>query len=505
MKTTRIFSAIALSLSLAACGGGGGGGGADPVTNDGGSGSGGGQDPVSYHEIGGKAFDGYIVGGTVWMDIDGDGVMDDDEPRDVTKSGGDYTLELTDDQEACLAWSTIYVDVPVGAMDEQEGEVLEAYQMSFPPSLDPEATQSEINISPLTTVIWDSVATALRNTGTSISCASLSGDEELVSFIQETIEQGQSAVVRHYNVSEEDLYTDFIADGNTELQAKAVEIVRGLQASLRETIELSDANPESDVRVQYYTGTDLDEWETPDTWYRDAWIWYPDGTAENSVTQVSDDLTTDVRTIVQWTERTTDYGTHVVKQSTIWETRDWSGETVNYNCDIKEEIEWYYDPDELELGLVNLRAERDALAFEDCVAAWQNPIHSQYVIVWYEPSEEVRAGAQFTYKADTTGLFDYTMNEETANEDSLNDLGLVMAQLPYQNNLADLAGADRVTRFNEWHKADGTVEWIFTNVTRYLDGKTWWERVTEYVDGTTLKECAVVSGEWTSCDEVNPW
>lgn len=81
--------------------------------------------------------DGYVSGATVWLDINGDGSLNEEsEPSVVSTESGNYSFNFTQEQALCVSYSTMYVDVPVGAMDENLGEVTEAYQMSFPPSIE---------------------------------------------------------------------------------------------------------------------------------------------------------------------------------------------------------------------------------------------------------------------------------------------------------------------------------------------------------------------------------
>ena len=101
----------------------------------------------------GKVIDGYVVGATVWLDFDGDGKFDQQtEPSTVSGESGDYNFDFTEEQAACVPYSTTYVDVPVGAMDLDLGEVTDAYQMSFPPSIEAISDNDIRNISPLSLI-----------------------------------------------------------------------------------------------------------------------------------------------------------------------------------------------------------------------------------------------------------------------------------------------------------------------------------------------------------------
>jgi hypothetical protein len=92
----------------------------------------------------------------------------------VSTESGNYTFEFTEAQASCVPYSTMYVDVPVGAMDEDLGEVMEAYQMSFPPTTKILSVDELRNISPLTSVIWNQLKKKIKGTGkNNISCEDL--------------------------------------------------------------------------------------------------------------------------------------------------------------------------------------------------------------------------------------------------------------------------------------------------------------------------------------------
>ena len=91
--------------------------------------------PPVTHVFSGKVIDGYVSGASVWLDLNGGKQHNNDEPITVSGDAGDYTLELSDDEKECLTYATLYVDIPVGAIDEDLGEVTQAYQMSKPPTI----------------------------------------------------------------------------------------------------------------------------------------------------------------------------------------------------------------------------------------------------------------------------------------------------------------------------------------------------------------------------------
>ena len=93
-----------VAIALTACGGSGGSSGGGSVLT-------------------GKVVDGYISGATVCLDLNKNGVCDTGEPSGTTGAGGAYTLTYS--ENAVLAGVPVLVNVPVGAVDESEGAVLD--------------------------------------------------------------------------------------------------------------------------------------------------------------------------------------------------------------------------------------------------------------------------------------------------------------------------------------------------------------------------------------------
>ena len=69
---------LSVATALAACGGGGDSGPSQP------SAGGGGTPTTPAPAVTGKAIDGYLVGATVWLDLNNNGVCDSGEPTAVT-------------------------------------------------------------------------------------------------------------------------------------------------------------------------------------------------------------------------------------------------------------------------------------------------------------------------------------------------------------------------------------------------------------------------------------
>lgn len=225
----------------------------------------------------GKVIDGYVVGATVWLDFDGDGKFDQQtEPSTVSSESGDYHFDFSEEQAACVPYSTTYVDVPVGAIDLDLGEVTEAYQMSFPPSIKAISDNEIRNISPLTTVIWGQLRRQLEGSGKgNVTCDKLKQDSVLRSEIINEIENVMLNLVQHYNLSEEQIYSDFIASKDNDTYNHAQSIVKGLKASYKYKKKLEKVYPNAaEIRVTVYQDAVKDEeLGFNNAWYRDEIIY----------------------------------------------------------------------------------------------------------------------------------------------------------------------------------------------------------------------------------------
>lgn len=289
MGIKHVLSAISISL-LTACGGGS----SSPES----------KEPVQTtppakqvaETIVGKVIDGYVSGATVYLDLNGNGQLDDGEPSAVTGENGEYRLDLDASEYDCKAYVPMVVDVPVGAVDSDLGEVTEAYQMVMPPLL--ENAFEKTDITPLTTILWDTfkdqylVKDSDLNSPT-LACDVIKDNHEKVDELKRHITQTIGMIVQHYNISEDVIFADFIANGDTATHELAMLIVKGLQKGFAESIELQKSHPNSFVDVQYL--------KTESGWVRKEYIYTEHGNdnsngwsahtkVRSSTYSVSDDL-----------------------------------------------------------------------------------------------------------------------------------------------------------------------------------------------------------------------
>ena len=358
MKTISPLILLAMTLLVTACGGsdasdpessqqnnstdksppdesGNTGGGDSSSGSDGASGADDSGSEPPTPSVSGKVIDGYVSGATVWIDFNNNGVFDSDEPSAVSAEAGDYTLELSEAQQQCAAYATLYVDVPVGAMDEDLGEVTEAYQMVRPPVMSVLNDDSLLHISPLTTVLWQSIQSTLN--GSSFSdCETLLADQSKRQEVQTLVEDTIRHTLSLYNLSAETLFRDFIADENDEAKALAQQIVKGLKRSFAYTQTVKAAYPQaSEVRVVHYFGKN--SYFTDDAarhWFREVVIFNNDEFISRE--DLMNDELSEVLTPVYYRDSLdTEWGEGLL---TVTKDTIYNGASAGFRCSLSEQV-----------------------------------------------------------------------------------------------------------------------------------------------------------------------
>ncbi|MCA0937098.1 hypothetical protein LCL85_16270 [Vibrio alginolyticus] len=209
-----------VTLSLIGCGGGGGSSTEKAITS----------------QIQGKVIDGYVSGATVFLDLNNNGAHDANEPSSISTDAGEYLLELTATDQQCLDYVPIIVDVPVGAIDEDLGEVEEAYQMVLPPTK--ADVDHDSHITPLTTLAWDSMTQSLSTDYFEVGCEGIRGNTELHKQLLTALDKSTYDLGSIYNLKPEQIYSDFVAEQDSEAHQLAMKIVEGYQRSFKERSQL---------------------------------------------------------------------------------------------------------------------------------------------------------------------------------------------------------------------------------------------------------------------------
>ncbi|MEF1174853.1 AAA family ATPase, partial [Vibrio sinaloensis] len=91
-----------------------------------------------------KAIDGYLKGALVWLDIDGDFVLDDNEPSATSGDGGVANLDVSNVSNPGQ-YAVVVKAIPGQTIDEDNGPVSTGYVMSAP--------AGETNVTPLSTLV----------------------------------------------------------------------------------------------------------------------------------------------------------------------------------------------------------------------------------------------------------------------------------------------------------------------------------------------------------------
>ncbi|MCI9689788.1 hypothetical protein [Vibrio parahaemolyticus] len=355
---TKTIIASTITLAITACGGGG---------SSSGSGS------AAQANLKGTAIDGYIQGATVFLDVNYNGKLDGTEPKVITGDDGEWDLLITGDNAECSQYVPLVVNVPVGAIDSDYGEVTEAYQMTYPPSF-AIATDKEIkNTTPLTTVVWGSIQKELHAEGEKLTCNNVKASYEVRERIKERLEEQERRVAQRYNVTVDELYGDYIAEDNNNLHAIAAALVPSMKASYRDTVAIEAENPNAIAAwVEYFKGDWDERGHYAEGWYKQTYL--NKATGWSATTEaVTDNLKTTLKTVdfyrgyrrdeanityewivtfrdnneandckaAEWIEQTTDtaYGVRNVFTSTATtaeacESEDWS----NLKNTVKQEL-----------------------------------------------------------------------------------------------------------------------------------------------------------------------
>ncbi|MEC7643848.1 MAG: hypothetical protein VX870_10170 [Pseudomonadota bacterium] len=502
MKLTQLALALTTVLALTACGGG-----SDspdtttpPDTGSGGGDNGGGDNTASGPTISGKVIDGYVKGATVFVDINGNGQLDDGEPNGESSDAGDYKLELTDIDESveeCITYAPIVVDVPVGAIDEDLGEVEEAYTMTLPP-INEDAFDSA-NITPLTSVLWETFQNdfALEdgNADPVLACEQLLNNNELISQFKDRMDQTLAKIVEDYNISQETIYSDFVDSGDTDAYNLAQKIVKGLKMSLAETKAITDESPNAVPLISY-----LKEGED---WVREEYIFTPasdtvdgewsDNARVSAKTQiVSDDFEQRFDVIYTYNRR-----------SSFKTIGDASVEVAYFNetCNTADIFEYIANADATETEKVEITNNDDS-----CI-----DIRSKRITVSHITNQDQNLGESYTYSlpydndAGAFTQFDY-MKDFQDRKTELNIDSILADATSYEFSMSEdydaatlletFASVETRTRVMDGENLVDTQR-VYTSP----EGPTW-RRKTTFPDGTSEVECKDIGEtEWSECNQ----
>ncbi|USD37120.1 hypothetical protein [Ferrimonas sp. SCSIO 43195] len=458
---SKLFLLSAIAATLTGCGGGGGS--ASPALN-----------------ISGKAIDGYISGATVYLDLNFNKRLDSNEPSAVTETQGEFDLSVPEIYKQCAQYVPVVVDVPVGAIDSDfpDTPIEEAYSMVFPPQFALSTDQDLLNLTPLTSVVWSQVEQELAdNRSGELSCDSLLKEQALREEIAQRLQEQEWRVANRYNVTVDELYSDYIASNNDALHQLAQDLVPGLQKSYEQTVALLKQYPNAELAwVEFFLGIwDSHNNNYDDQWYRYEMVQTSSGNF-NSITHVmSEDLETKLQLHNKESMVTTQRDGVNIEQTLTLEKG-----TSNYHCAISE---W------LETLTADSSGVRNTLYAE--VADWPSCNAAQVVgeVTQALVTKNYQDGALLSYTEHTynpgndSGFTDLIGVTDTV---TAADLSPVRDAIDTDFYSEQGHGADHWSRVrNEFSDQPSQPSQIMTSHNN--DGQ--WQRQTNYRNGTHKTEC----------------
>ncbi len=443
--------------------------------------------------IAGKVIDGYVSGATVWLDYNGNGKFDEQtEPSTISGEAGDYSFEFTEEQKQCLPYSTMYVDVPVGAVDADTGIVTDAYQMALPPSIDTLSDDELRHISPLTSSIFWGLRNQLQESGKgNLSCSDLIDDIALRNEIKAVVESVILSAVTHYNLSEEQIFADFILDDNSFAYDAAQEIVKGLKAAYKYTLDLNEQYPDAiEVRVVVYQSTENDErYNLDSAWYRDEVIFLENKTLIEDV-KLKDTGTLDqVDYILAKLERV----------DSPWGDQNYNGvlsirndiyvnDDLTYRCGTIENV--ILKNNDITYEVSNSIPSENHPTIETCIPEAINSPYERSFRVSYSVDDSNYFGV-FFFRDDKDSfneLSTWVNVVDKANALNPTDVFTYMNALPYEFNSAVEIDA------SYWRKRKTT-----DDVQIDTNNDNEWVRTTQHEDNTRTSECSDDGINWGLC------
>ncbi|WP_299493123.1 hypothetical protein [uncultured Shewanella sp.] len=446
----------------------------------------------------GKVIDGYVSGATVWLDLNGDGEYTEGEPSTVSQAAGEYHLELSAENQACAQYSNLYVDVPKGAYDEDNGEVEAAYQMMLPAGFNQVEGDEAFHVTPITTVLFQMLNDELRRRGAKFgSCEALKVNDDLRAMVEDEMDEALRSVVDKYNLSIEDIFSDFIATGDDDRTQLALNIVKGLKASLAYQVTAKERFPEADfIRVEFYQGSEIDNDNGyPKAWYRDIVASHSNG-YQLELVKVSDDLQTKVRDIYLREVNNTPWGEYgeLAQKKDIF---SYGGDDALYRCENSEAVIIRHMNDEhleVEFALSNESYSDEVATVQAC----DNPVYSGGDNRYFE-AHYMEMGIDYQARFNTsdgnvefTALADWV---ELAGKSEQLDVDLFIEHfegLAYQ--------FDKVVdeeRHPSWSKR--STDDTHGNRVQIDKNQNGWEKMSYQDDGTYILTCSQDGENWVPC------
>ena len=447
---------------------------------------------VSTINASGKVIDGYVVGATVWLDFNGDGKYDPQtEPSTISVESGDYSFDFTEEEASCVPYATTYVDVPVGAMDLDLGEVTDAYQMAFPPSIAPISDGDIRNISPLTSVIWEQLSSQLSR-DENLSCDKLKQDSKLRDKIKNEIESVMRNLVAHYNLSEQQIYSDFIATNDSETYDRAQSIVTGLKAAYKHQKTLEKAHPDAtEIRVNVYQSSTKDtEFTFNNAWYREVVVFLDTGFFSEIAKLTDDASLSQVDVMLEKLNRVDQpWGDQDLKGLLRVRTDAYRNNDNTYRCSIIERVS--FDQDGVNYELDNSFGDNLSFAsIAECSSHdLEQPYERNYSYVVTQDNTTYSTQLHFRAQNEAFNILTNWINIKDKSES--------LAATEMISHLSSIAiGWDEAVLVDTayWRK-----RMAYDNIVIDKDNDNNWLKSTLNEDNTTSYECGTDGVNWLPC------
>lgn len=474
MKFTRLIFFIYLCsiLAIAGCGGGGSS-----------------VDSSESAEIGGKIIDGYVSGATVFLDLDFDGVKGSTEPSTTSKEGGDYRLIVTGNSKKCIGFAPVVVDVPVGAIDEENGVVQKPYKMALPPDFEIITETDIMDVSPLTTILWSTIEANIDNNFSELTCENLLESQSRLQTVKQILEASISDTVTAHNISEDQIFGDYVTEEDSAAHQKAQEIVRVLERSFEETLELREEYPDANTARITYRLLPISITGDPRTeaWFRNKVLSTASG-GISSLERMNDDLSYVEDVSIYNESQYYWFDDFFISESTKIGRR-----LSDYSCEKVEKIS-NYTP----YSLYNVINDTVSSPEECQISEFEGFADTRHVFVESFSDEDADYRSQFVFYRDGAddfpGIsywFDFKENHEYFSGEDLENYVL---NLPYQfdANDAHMGESDLWIKTKNYTEGNNQI-----NLVKYSNGTL--VRTTTYVDGTWLKECSSDAVNWGEC------
>lgn len=439
----------------------------------------------------GKAIDGYIVGATVYLDLNFNSQLDSNEPNVITKEEGEFDLTVPSQYGHCAEYVPVVVDVPIGAVDtdDPENPIEEAYSMVFPPKFALSTDQDLLNLTPLTSVVWKQVEQELRGSGAQeLSCDLILAKQSLREDIAQRLTDQEVRVANRYNVTVTQLYGDYVESGETDIHDLAKYLVPGLQQSYVETKALIDSRPDADFAwVEYFLGGwSSDNGHYSDGWYRNTMIQTSNGNLVSETYKVNDAFE-NIKLFDKFTMKTTVRdGINIEQTVNIEEQKD------GYSCSVEE---WLETIEQNSYGIRNIVSATtsnwsacDAISGE---SADVNEVTQSLLTKTYSNDNELISYSEHLYYPENDSGFKSLINiTGTINVSDLTEISGTIKSTDFRNE--DGYGADFWFRNKNEFTDDAQI------MTEHnISGE--WTRRTIYSNGTHMKECG--DGEFSMSED----